>query len=204
MAVTPNYSWPIPVATDYVKDGWDAIADLGNAIDTTVYGLGSSGLTLVGTASPSAASSVTISNCFTTTYDRYLILWSLITASGATAVNAQMTLSGTANTESLYFTGTNYITNSGGPTRTYTGSTTAMNFGNAADLSSSASITLNNPALAKPTNGNVSYTYWGSGANEIGQGGFAHNKSVAYDGIKLTPASSTLTGEIRIYGYKNS
>lgn len=36
MATTTNNSWPIPVATDYVKDGWDAIADLGNGIDTSV------------------------------------------------------------------------------------------------------------------------------------------------------------------------
>jgi hypothetical protein len=40
MAVTPNYSWPVPVATDFVKDGWEAISDLGNAIDTTVAGIG--------------------------------------------------------------------------------------------------------------------------------------------------------------------
>jgi hypothetical protein len=35
MATTPNYGWPIPVATDYVKDGYANIADLGDAIDAT-------------------------------------------------------------------------------------------------------------------------------------------------------------------------
>jgi hypothetical protein len=40
MAVTPNYSWPVPVNTDLVKDGADAIKDLGDAIDATVFGLG--------------------------------------------------------------------------------------------------------------------------------------------------------------------
>jgi hypothetical protein len=39
MAVTPNYGWPVPVATDFVKDGYEAIADLGDAIDATVFGL---------------------------------------------------------------------------------------------------------------------------------------------------------------------
>lgn len=33
---TQYYSLPVPVATDYVKDGWDAIADLGNAVDSAV------------------------------------------------------------------------------------------------------------------------------------------------------------------------
>jgi hypothetical protein len=161
-------------------------------------------LVLVGTASPSAATTIQINNCFSSTYDRYLLLWSGNLASGAQGLNAQLTISGTANTESLYFSGFTYITNSGGPSRYYGGSGTSMAIGNTADLSSSGSIVINNPALAKPTNGSQSYTYWGSGANEIGQGGFSHNKSVAYDGIKIVPAGSTITGEVRIYGYKNS
>lgn len=36
MATTTNYGWPTPVSTDYVTDGWDAIKDLGDAIDTTL------------------------------------------------------------------------------------------------------------------------------------------------------------------------
>lgn len=33
---TQYYSLPVPVATDYVKDGWDAIADLGTAVDSAL------------------------------------------------------------------------------------------------------------------------------------------------------------------------
>ncbi len=40
---TPNYSWPVPTSTDLVKDGATAIEALGDAIDTTVFGLGVSG-----------------------------------------------------------------------------------------------------------------------------------------------------------------
>lgn len=37
MATTsPNYGWPEPTSSDFVKDGADAISDMGNAIDTTV------------------------------------------------------------------------------------------------------------------------------------------------------------------------
>ena len=36
MGSTSNYSWPTPEQTDLVKDGWDAIKDLGDAADTTV------------------------------------------------------------------------------------------------------------------------------------------------------------------------
>jgi hypothetical protein len=36
---TPNYGWPVPTSTDYVKDGATAIEALGDAIDATVFGL---------------------------------------------------------------------------------------------------------------------------------------------------------------------
>ena len=36
---TPNYGWPVPTSTDFVKDGATAIEALGDAIDATVYGL---------------------------------------------------------------------------------------------------------------------------------------------------------------------
>jgi len=40
MATTsPHYGWPEPTSTDFVKNGATAIADLGNAIDTTVYSI---------------------------------------------------------------------------------------------------------------------------------------------------------------------
>jgi hypothetical protein len=48
MGTTANNNWPTPVASDLVKDGWEAIKDLGDAIDTTlgVYAPSTSGLTL--------------------------------------------------------------------------------------------------------------------------------------------------------------
>lgn len=37
MATSPNYGWVEPNDTDYVKDGAEAMRDLGNAIDSTLY-----------------------------------------------------------------------------------------------------------------------------------------------------------------------
>jgi len=67
MAVTPNYSWPVPVNTDYVKDGAEAIKDLGDAIDATVFGLPSGGMTLLSTTTLSGASTTvsSISQAYT-------------------------------------------------------------------------------------------------------------------------------------------
>jgi len=37
MALSPNYSWPEPDDSSFVKNGADAIRDLGDAIDATLY-----------------------------------------------------------------------------------------------------------------------------------------------------------------------
>jgi len=41
MAVTPNYSWPTPDDTALVKDGASAMRDLGDAIDASLFAVGS-------------------------------------------------------------------------------------------------------------------------------------------------------------------
>jgi hypothetical protein len=74
MAVTPNYSWPVPVATDLVKDGYQAIADLGDAIDATVYGQSSALVLVKSQVIGSAVASVAVTGAFSTTYDAYKIV----------------------------------------------------------------------------------------------------------------------------------
>ena len=71
MAVTPNFSWPVPVATDYVKDGWEAISDLGNAIDTTVAGLSSGAETVLSSGDITASAALNLSSVLSNTYKFY-------------------------------------------------------------------------------------------------------------------------------------
>jgi hypothetical protein len=39
LALSPNYSWPEPDNSDFVKDGATDIRALGDAIDATVYAI---------------------------------------------------------------------------------------------------------------------------------------------------------------------
>jgi len=39
LALSPNYSWPEPDNSDFVKDGATDIRALGDAIDSTVYSI---------------------------------------------------------------------------------------------------------------------------------------------------------------------
>jgi hypothetical protein len=56
MAVTPNYSWPTPDNTDLVRDGAEAIRDLGDAIDATVFSIPTGGETLLASGNLTGAS----------------------------------------------------------------------------------------------------------------------------------------------------
>lgn len=36
---TPNFGWPVPTSTDFVKNGATAIESLGDAADATTYSI---------------------------------------------------------------------------------------------------------------------------------------------------------------------
>jgi hypothetical protein len=55
MATTPNYSWPTPNDTDLVRNGAEAIRDLGDAIDATVFGIPLGGLEEIASGTLSGA-----------------------------------------------------------------------------------------------------------------------------------------------------
>ncbi len=198
MAVTPNYGWPVPVATDYVKDGYAAIADLGDAIDSTVFGLPSAGLTLVKTqVIGSAVSSVNVTSAFSTTYDAYKIVISGGVAS--TDVNLGLKLGASAASYSYITTGVNSA-GSAATSRVTSGASFAA-VGNGTTDTLSLNLDIVNPFLAKyslisslyAADNTTGYLVLGS-----------HKVATSYTDFTLTPSSGTLTGgTIRVYGYKN-
>jgi hypothetical protein len=81
MPNTTNYSFPTPADTDLVKNGADAIRDLGDAVDTamnTALGTKKAGMVLLNTTSFSGAVSHSFgsdaSPIFSSTYRNYKIL----------------------------------------------------------------------------------------------------------------------------------
>jgi len=201
---TPNYGWPVPTSTDYVKDGATAIEALGDAIDATVFGLGG-GLTFVKAQTVgSAVSTVTVTNAFSSKYANYKVIYSggnasnsnqgiifkLNNSSGSTYSLAAFYIlsSGTSAINSQYNT-------SGGITAGLTGTNSQ---GLVCDI-------LNPFAIAQTTfafNGyemsgasNVSYTTVGAGSDS--------NAASSTD-LVVTLSGGTITGGvIRVYGYQD-
>lgn len=123
MPNTTNYSFPTPADTDLVKNGADAIRDLGDAVDTamnTALGTKKAGMVLLNTTSFSGVVTQSISDVFSTTYDNYKLVLRLSSAGAAGNLNFRFRVSGADNTANEYYSGfsfdrfTNATGNGGG------------------------------------------------------------------------------------------
>jgi hypothetical protein len=135
MPNTTNNNWPTPADTDLVKNGADAIRDLGNAIDTTlgVYSPVTPGLVKLSTVTFSGVSSVSApASTFTSTYSNYKYII-LCTPTANSFISMRLRASGSDNTTSNYdlrdnnSTGTNYFNQNGWNSIAGTSRTAAYN-----------------------------------------------------------------------------
>jgi len=198
---TPNYGWPVPTSTDYVKDGAVAIENLGDAIDATVFA-NAPGLTLIKSqVIGTAVSSVNVTGAFSATYQNYKILVS--GGVGSALALCGMKLGATTSGYYMGQSATNYagsaalgaVSNGAIFTRMSVVSTTSL----------AMDFEVQNPFASTYTF--VRSTYFdntittGAGGVSVG---FVDN-TTSYSDFTIVPASGTLTGgTIRVYGYKNS
>jgi len=157
------------------------------------------GLVLLATASPSAASSTSFDNIFTSNYSNYRITLN-VTPSTAADISFRFRTSGTDNTTSNYnrqilygaYNNTTTANGASGATAFFISyaSTTSINLTNSLDI----------------MNPNLSAISWVSGfytANN--SGGLTVNNfgsTTVFDGFTIYPTSGTMTGTIKVYGYK--
>jgi hypothetical protein len=196
---TPNYGWPVPTSTDFVKDGAQAIEDLGDAIDATVFGLGSGALTLVSaTTIGTAVSSVNVTGAFSTTYDAYKI----VVSGGVGSTNSNLGLKLGATTTGYYSGQTFCVYNNavaGG--RINNNAASWLTVGFASTNSLSFNVDLINPFLTKNTFLKFMVAQNATNGDGGGGGGFL-NDSTSYTDFTITPSTGTLTGgTIYVYGY---
>ena len=152
------------------------------------------GLVLVAAQSFSAVSSVSVNNCFTTTYDNYVITASWI-GSTVTTLSLRVRVSGTDLSSTTY-----YWTRTSGAGTNATSAQVAAAHGTS-DYSSTT-VTMFGPALARQTGMTMVTDQTAGYDSYFGSGGVRN--TTAYDGFSLIPGSGTITGSLRVYGYRNS
>jgi hypothetical protein len=198
---TPNFGWPVPTSTDLVKDGAVAIEALGDAIDATVFGLGSSGFTLVNNTDFTAQTSVNLSNILTATYSRYRVLVSAVTSGAGATVNLQFR-ENTTNKATNYYQGYGQVNDNG------TGSSTGVNNGTQLVIMTSTNTT--SPSVVSldlyrsATNGVINgngYSHQNGNANFMGG---RNDGMTNFTGISINTSAGNMTGNIKIYGYQES
>jgi hypothetical protein len=193
---TPNYGWPVPTSTDYVKDGATAIEALGDAIDATVFGLPAPGLVLVKTQTIGAAvSSIVVTDAFSATYDTYLV-----TVSGGTASinNSQIIFCLGASVTGYYYK-LFYSGYTAGVQNEFGSNTSGFDYSGSADTNGlNASIQVRNPFTTQYTTVvadkiGPSYAGWSGGVHQV---------ATSYTDFVIKVGGTITGGTIRVYGYK--
>jgi len=159
------------------------------------------GLTLITSASPSAVSSVSIDNCFTSTYRNYVIHFDA-TISTLTNITFRLRASGSDDS------GSNYqlqeLTANGSSVSGGRSLQTQWFVGYADTDPTAGFLYLFRPQLAEKTIGFGEYTgEAASGSQTLQKTVLGHTQTTSYDGFSLIALAGNLTGQIYVYGYDN-
>jgi hypothetical protein len=201
---TPNFGWPVPTSTDYVKDGATAIEALGDAIDATVATLGS-GLTKITSQTFTTTSTVQVNSCFSATYLNYRVLLKLTAASASAGITLQFSTGGTPSATGYYGAGLAMF--SGGASASVgqagAGSLTINDVTSTNPTFAANSLDIFSPFLAQNTICNsLAFGETGAGGVKATFQGGLHLVGASYDGLTIKPSSGTISGTISIYGYQ--
>jgi hypothetical protein len=206
MPNTTNYSFPTPADTDLVKNGADAIRDLGDAVDTamnTALGTKKSGLVLLNTTSFSGVTSQSFNNVFSASYDNYLLVGYTFSATGTPNWSLRLRSSGTdasgANYNRQYI-----VANNTTVTAQRSASATSFDFQYTGDTTTNQFwMQVTTPFLARETIFYYPTVFRGSSTNnELQTWGGGHSLTNSYDGFSLlSSTSNSMSGKVSVYGY---
>lgn len=217
---TPIYGFPYPQSTDLVADYPTLGQELATDVETVISGLGS-GLNLKaptsiansggsaslsgGLVSFTGVTTVSLNGVFSSTYDNYRIIIGNTASTGANLL-IRLRASGTDNSSANYaWSGT------------YTSSTSAAYNGETGPGSTSWAVGYSESGMQCNTIIDVCSPFATNQAiyfaNNLRMSGSVSSENkrsggmtvtTSYDGLTLFAASGTITGSIRVYGYKNS
>jgi hypothetical protein len=199
MATTPTYSWPIPDDTDLVKDGAEAIRDLGNAIDTTVDGLGV-GLVHIDTVTYTGVASISMpDNIFSADYTFYKAIGFHTVGS---TYNLRLRAGGSDNSTAGSYEREHVFADGSTSIAASYSANTQYQLGIGRSTQSSFELTFVNPFGAVNTH-MFHHSNRTHDRMQYYTGTCIHTQAVSYDSFSLLSASGNFTsGKILIFGYK--
>jgi len=168
---------------------------------------GGGDLTLISETTYSASSAHSVNDVFSATYDNYLILINVNSASTGADLQMRLRVSGSDNSNSDYYWG-NYginMTSTAFDSANSNGTATSWRIGYSDDTNgSTATINMRNPYLSLVTAFNNSYMAIEDNNGYPYHGGGRTSVTTSYTGFTIFPTSGNITGKVRVYGYANS
>ena len=168
----------------------------------TVGPAASSGLVLVATGTLTAAASVTVNTCFTSTYNEYLLLVD-VAGSIAATLNLQIRNGGSTITAANYQWWRTGFNNANNTDNAQANAQTSFTIGYVnATISSVFNINIFNPLSSRQ----VTADAFGVSANAadtataIYSTGLRYASAQAFDSFVLSVSAGTATGTVRVYG----
>lgn len=163
------------------------------------------GLVLITRAVVGPAATINVTNCFSSAYDNYRIMYNNTSAASNTDIYVRL-LSGTTAASTTYYTAIGGITLSGGAYNVIQNNTSGAFFLSAASggpNDSTASMDIYRPFIAVPTNF-ITSSASTDGINWSGRyGGTTHSVSASYDGFQLNTGVN-IGGIIQVFGYRKN
>lgn len=159
------------------------------------------GLTHILTQTFTTESSLQVNNCFSASFDDYLILLNHVGSTTAQSLNAQWSVGGTPNSTANSYVTQRLDANSSSVVAARQTSTDTQIGRTVSTLRTFNIVQVSSPFLAQVTS-HLSQVNGGDNVMQIYAG--THNQTVSYDGFRLAPGSGTFSGTLRIYGYRIS
>ena len=201
MPTTTNNGWPTPADTDLVKNGADAIRDLGNAIDTTlgVYSPATPGLVKINTTSFSGVASQSLSNVLSSTYTFYRLVVNCEIAVGASVnLNLRFRENVTDKATDYYGAGRSNQFNATQADFNLQNNSAQLQIGLLTTSRGGSVLDIYRPDATQGAIYGMSYTR----PNDAWVSFAGRNAAMTnFTGLTLLPASSSITGSVSLYGY---
>jgi hypothetical protein len=166
-----------------------------------------SGLTFISSASPSAQSSISINNCFSSTYENYRIHINYSSSVGANAMTTmRLRVAGTDSTTGYKSVQVGYGAGAATSAADISGTDDwYVSYLDPTGNGNIVTIDIFNPFSAARTNMIGANGYASSIPNYYMQLNYSTNTaSTSYDGFTILTNGTSFTGNIRVYGYSNS
>jgi len=170
----------------------------------TVVGL-ASGLTYITSGTATGASSLSINNCFTASYQNYRVMVNISASSGNTDFLWRYRASASDNSTANHYGYVTRVAADGSTANQGSSGTTAWTVGGGYSSLAGTRMAFDvySPQLAAKTDATVSgFSLTTSGGQVYMVGGCQFNATTQFDGFTIYPASGTFTGTVRVYGYE--